>query len=86
MLLLYIMNTDLPFLGQLASQGLLGVLLALSLFANWYFIRSIQSLNDKRVEDAKEMTSKILEPISTIQRNTELAISLFQEFLKRNGN
>ena len=79
------MPTDLPFLGQLATQGVLGILLALSLFANWYFIKLIQTLNDKRIEDAKEITSKILEPLETIQRNTELAITLFQDFLSRNG-
>lgn len=72
---------ELPFLGQLATQGLLGLLLALSIFANWYFIRTIQGLNDKRVEDAKELTVKILEPLNTIKSNGELLIQLFQKFL-----
>lgn len=72
---------DLPFLGQLATQGILGLLLALSLFANWYFIRTIQTLNDKRVEDAKELTSKVLDPLNTIKTNGELLIQLFQKFL-----
>jgi hypothetical protein len=76
---------ELPFLGQLATQGLLGLLLALSLFANWYFIKTIQTLNDKRVEDAKEITSKILDPLNTIKSNSELLISLFQQFLSKNG-
>lgn len=72
---------ELPFLGQLATQGLLGLLLALSLFANWYFIRTIQNLNDKRVEDAKELTAKVLDPLNTIKTNGELLIQLFQKFL-----
>lgn len=72
---------ELPFLGQLATQGLLGLLLALSLFANWYFIKTIQNLNDKRVEDAKELSSKILDPLNTIKSNGELLIQLFQKFL-----
>lgn len=76
---------DLPFLGELATQGILGILLALSLFANWYFIKTIQSLNDKRVEDAKELTTKILDPLNTIKSNGELLISLFQKFLGENG-
>lgn len=78
------MPTDIPFLGQLATQGLLGLLLALSLFANWYFIKTIQSINDKRVEDAKEITGKILDPLNTIKTNGELLISLFQQFLTNN--
>lgn len=76
---------DLPFLGELATQGILGILLALSLFANWYFIKTIQSLNDKRVEDAKELSSKILDPLNTIKSNGELLIQLFQKFLS-NGD
>ena len=77
---------ELPFLGQLATQGLLGLLLALSLFANWYFIKTIQNLNDKRVEDAKELSSKILDPLNTIKSNGELLIQLFQKFLNNGDN
>lgn len=69
------------FLEKLATQGILGILLAISLFANWYFIKKIQELNDKRVEDAKEISSKILDPVNTIKNNGELLISLFQKFL-----
>lgn len=77
---------ELPFLGQIATQGLLGILLALSLFINWYFIKTIQSLNDKRVEDAKELSSKILDPLNTIKSNGELLIQLFQKFLNNGDN
>jgi len=76
---------DLPFLGQLATQGILGIMLAISLFLNWYFIKTIQTLNDKRVEDAKEMTTKILDPLNVIKSNGELLINLFQKFLANNG-
>jgi dihydrodipicolinate synthase/N-acetylneuraminate lyase len=76
---------ELPFLGELAKYGLLGILLGLSIFANWYFIQAIQKLNDKRIEDAKEITTKILEPLDTVKKNSELLISLFQQFLN-NGN
>lgn len=73
---------DLPsLLGSLATQGVLGILLVLSLFANWYFIQSIQKLNDKRVEDAKEITSKLTEPLNVIKTNGELLTSMFQKFL-----
>lgn len=77
---------ELPFLGELATQGILGILLALSLFANWYFIKTIQTLNDKRVEDAKELSTKILDPLNTIKTNGELLIQLFQKFLNNGGN
>lgn len=73
---------DVPSLTELARYGLLGLLLALSISANWYFIQTIQKLNDKRVQDAKEITTKILEPLDNVKSNSELLISLFQQFLK----
>ncbi len=76
---------DLPFLNQLASNGLLGVMLAISLFVNWYFFKIIQKQNDKMVENAKEITDKLLEPIDQIKRNGELLTTLFQNFLSRKG-
>lgn len=72
---------DLPFLSQLATQGVLGIILAISLFANWYFIKSIQQINDKRVQDAQEFSNKLLEPINAVKINSELLINLFQKFL-----
>lgn len=77
---------DLPFLGQIATQGILGLLLALSLFANWYFIKSIQTLNDKRVDDAKQLTTKILDPLEIVKNNSDLLIKLFQNFLNNLPN
>lgn len=72
---------ELPFLGQLATQGILGILLALSLFMNWYFINKIQELNDKRIADAKEVTVKFFEPIENIKKNGETLITMFNQFL-----
>jgi len=69
------------FINQLASQGLLGLLLTLSIIANWYFIKTIQLLNNKRVEDAKELTSKILDPLNTIKNNSQMQIELLQKLL-----
>lgn len=71
-------------LSTLAGQGIIGIVLATSLFLNWYQIRQLQSVNDKRVTDAKELSDKILEPISAIKQNSDLLITLFTRFL--NGN
>mgnify|MGYP001568650075 CR=1 FL=1 len=77
---------ELPFLAQLTSQGLLGVLLALSLSINWYFVRKLQEVNEKRVQDAQEITSKLLDPINAIKVNSELVITLFNRFLGNNNH
>lgn len=72
---------ELPFLGQLATQGVLGVLLALSLFVNYLLFRIIQDLNEKRINDAKEITTKFFEPIENIKKNGETLITMFNQFL-----
>lgn len=76
---------DVTLVKELATNGILGLLLSLSILTNWYFIKTIQQLNDKRVEDAKEITTKILDPLNTIKSNVELQINLFQKFLNVTG-
>lgn len=73
---------DLPAVGQVATQGVLGMLLALSVTANWYFIRTIQTINDKRIDDAKELSNKLLDPLNAVKQNSELLIALFTRFLQ----
>jgi len=68
-------------IGNIATQGVLGLLLALSIALNWYFIKTIQGVNEKRVSDAQDITNKLLDPINAIKSNSELLISLFQKFL-----
>ena len=72
---------ELPLLGQVATQGVLGILLVVSIGLNWYFIRKVQQVNDLRVQDAQDITNKLLDPISIIRTNSELLISLFTKFL-----
>lgn len=76
------MDVNIPFLGELAKLGVLGVLLAISIAANIYFVRIILSQVEKRVEDAKEITTKIANPLETIKNNGDLLILLFKDFLK----
>lgn len=79
------MSPSIPFIGQIATQGVLGLLLALSLFTNWYFIKKIQEINDKRVKDAQDLSNKLLDPVNAIKQNSELLISLFTRFLNSSG-
>ena len=76
---------DLPAVGQVATQGVLGMLLAVSIAANWYFIKTIQTVNDKRIDDAKELSNKLLDPINAVKQNSELLIALFTQFLRGSG-
>lgn len=77
---------SLPFIGQIATQGVVGMILALSLFVNWYLIKTIQQVNEKRVQDAQDMTNKLLDPVNAIKTNSELLITLFSRFLSNIGS
>lgn len=61
---------DIPYLNQIASQGLLGIFLALSLLANAFqyrenreWIRKYNELQEKRLDDSKE-NKAVLENIT----------------------
>lgn len=77
--------SQVPFISQIANNGVLGTILALSLLLNWYFIKAIQRLNDKRVQEMQEAASKSLEPINAIKQNSDLLITLFTRFLNTGG-
>jgi hypothetical protein len=59
-------------LDQLANNnGLLGLLLALSIVAIVFLYKRNYDLQDKRIEDAKENRDAIIEPLKGIQRSLD---------------
>jgi len=76
-----ILDMDIPGIKELATQGVLGILLGISLFFNWFLLQRLLDSQEKRIEDAKQITTKILEPLDTIKANGELLVTLFNKFL-----
>ena len=55
------------FLGPLASNGLLGLLLAYTLWDNRQLRKENQELNEKRVGDAQETIKGVIEPLGAFK-------------------
>lgn len=83
-----IRSTDLlnmeGLIGKLAETSVLGVVLAISLFTNYFLFTIIQQLQEKRIQDARDVTDSILGPINQIDTNSRLLISLFQKLADQN--
>lgn len=61
------------FLNQLATKnGLLGLLLAISLLAIWFLLKLLLNEKDKRLEDAKAVTTGITTPMAYIKDSLDL--------------
>lgn len=71
-------------IGKLAETSVLGVVLAISLFTNYFLFTIIQQLQEKRIQDARDVTDSILGPIQQIDTNSRLLISLFQKLVDQN--
>lgn len=66
------------FLGELAKNGVLGVLLAISLSLNFMLGRLLLYEKDKRIEDAVKNRDDLATPIKNLQQAVELQTSKIQ--------
>lgn len=60
------------FLGELAKQGLLALLLAISLSMNFMLGRLLLYEKDKRIEDAIKNRDDIVTPINNLTHSIEI--------------
>ena len=66
-------------LKQLAETGILGLLLAIAIFAIYTLYRENKNLQEKRVQDALETRNKMLEPLQAIKQTVDLILTLAQQ-------
>lgn len=59
-------------LGSLAKEGVLGVMLALSLGLNFWLINRLLSQMEKRVEAANKINEQLATPITNIDKTLAL--------------
>lgn len=65
------METLLP---KLAEQGVVAIVLAISLAANYFLYREVREVNEKRIKEAIETRNSILEPLKAIQTTVEIIL------------
>lgn len=68
-------------INKLAETSVLGLVLAISIVANYLLFRVIQDLSEKRLKDAKEVVENIMEPIKQLDQNARLNTSLLQKIM-----
>lgn len=73
---------DIQFIKQLSEQGILALLLSISIVANWYFVRGWLSEKDKRTSDARLVSDKIIEPLDNLKKTLDNMNVLLQAILK----
>lgn len=59
-------------LTKLAGQSLLGLLLAISLTANYFLVKMILAEKDKRIVGAEKVRDDISTPLQNIQKTQDL--------------
>ena len=64
-------------LTKLAEQGVLAIVLAISIFANFYLFKRIMQIQDSRLNDAKEATIAVGEPLKQLKGTIDTLISMW---------
>lgn len=73
---------QLPLLDRLAEQGLLGLLLALSIILNAILLKMLLVEKDKAIANAEKVRDNIVAPISTINSNIAILAQAAQNSSK----
>jgi hypothetical protein len=61
-------------LSKLAEQGVVAIVLALSLVANFFLFKEIKDVQEKRIKEAIETRNSMLEPLKAIQNTVQLIL------------
>lgn len=67
-------NMETPLLNKLAEQGIVALILAISLVANFFLYKEVKEVNEKRIKEALETRNSMLEPLKAIQNTVQLIL------------
>lgn len=67
------------YLPQIAQQGLLGVMLVVSLLSVWFLYRENRSLQEKRITDLIQTRDAYLQAIQGVKQTVDLIVNILQE-------
>lgn len=69
---------DIPLLTKLAEQGVIALLLAISVLGNIWQYKQFMTLQDKRLNDILEARDMLLEPVKSMGKTVDLILSMLQ--------
>lgn len=62
-------------LAKLAEQGVVAIILSLSVSANYFLYKEIKVVNEKRITEAIETRNSVMEPLKAIQATVAIILS-----------
>ena len=62
-------------LTKLAEQGVVAIILSLSISANYFLYKEVRSVSDKRIQEAIETRNSVMEPLKAIQATVEIILT-----------
>lgn len=79
-------------LNELAKNGVLAIVLSISLAANLLLFRALIKVYelligsyDKRIADSKETSDKLIEPLKGVSHTVDTILSILNSAKKKNG-
>ncbi len=61
-------------LSKLAEQGVVAIILAISILGNWLLFKLLREVWEARLKDAKENQDNIMQPLKAIQETVKLIL------------
>jgi hypothetical protein len=63
-----------PLLNRLAENGVIAIILAISIAANYFLYKEVKDSNEKRIKEATETRDSIFQPLQAIQSTVEIIL------------
>lgn len=74
---------EIPFSEALLNYGVLGILTAILLWVVYTLFKMLMAEKEKRLEEAKAITTEIMGPIKQLQQTGETQITLLRQVLEK---
>lgn len=66
-------------ISTVSTTGIVGVILAISMWANYLLYKENKDLQEKRVQDAQNYQQSILQPMKTLQSTLDLIVTIINK-------
>ena len=71
-------DMDIPLINKLAEQGVVALMLAISVLGNIWQYKQYMNIQEKRLGDVMEARDMLMEPVKSIGKTVDLILSMLQ--------